>query len=103
MRKALLATLTLLALFSLASAQEGALSIAFVRSGAVLAAHPAGQEAAQLTEQARTELQQIATGLQPLQARANAGEELSAEEHHHAKRDPHIGQVEHEGVPAPDV
>ncbi len=80
MRKALLATLTLLALFSLASAQEGALSIAFVRSGAVLAAHPAGQEAAQLTEQARTELQQIATDLQPLQARANAGEELSAEE-----------------------
>ena len=46
----------------------------------MLAAHPAGQEAARLTEQARTELQEIAATLQPLQARAAAGETLSAEE-----------------------
>ena len=75
------AVLTLLSL-SVVSAQEASapLNIAFVSSSATLAAHPAGQEASRLTEQARTELQGIATTLQPLQARANAGETLSAEE-----------------------
>lgn len=75
----LIALSTLLS-FAHAQDAQAALSIAFVRSGAVLAAHPAGQEASRLTEQARTELQQIATALQPLQARAAAGEALSAEE-----------------------
>jgi len=76
--------LALLALFPLAGAQEAqpqaALNIAFVRSGAVLAAHPAGQEAAQLTEQARTELQEIATTVQPLATKRNARQQLTPEE-----------------------
>ncbi len=73
--------LALSTLLPLASAQTPApLNIAFVSSRAVLDAHPAGQEASRLTEQARTELQGIATDLQPLQARADAGETLSAEE-----------------------
>lgn len=82
MRNVFLTSLVVLSVFfSSANAQTPApLSIAFVSSRAVLAAHPAGQEAARLTEQARTELQSIATALQPLQARANAGETLSAEE-----------------------
>ena len=74
--------LALSALLPLAHAQDAQapLSIAFVSSSAVLAAHPDGQAALQLEEQARTELQGIATELQPLQARAAAGETLSAEE-----------------------
>ncbi len=74
--------LALSALLPLAHAQDAAapLSIAFVSASAVLAAHPAGQEAARLTEQARAELQELATALRPLQARAAAGETLSAEE-----------------------
>lgn len=64
----------------LAAAQQEPLSIAFIRTSVVLAAHPAGQQVAQLTEQARTELEEIATTLQPLVARANAGEQLTPEE-----------------------
>ncbi len=75
----LLFTLSLIALGAAQEPQQP-LSIAFIRTSAVLAAHPAGQQAAQLTEQARTELEEIATTLQPLIARANAGETLSPEE-----------------------
>jgi len=78
----LAALLLTLSFTALGAAQEPQppLSIAFIRTSAVLAAHPAGQQAAQLTEQARTELEEIATTLQPLIARANAGETLSPEE-----------------------
>ena len=84
MRKTLLtpffAVLTLLS-FSLASAQDAApLSIAFVQTSRVLAAHPAGKAAETLTQQARDELQQIATTLQPLVAKANGGQTLTPEE-----------------------
>lgn len=81
MRKALLTSL-LLTLPLLTSAQEAepTLSIAFVQTSQVLAAHPAGQAASQLTEQARAELQEIATTLQPLVAKANSGQQLTAEE-----------------------
>ncbi len=68
-------------MFSFSSAQDAApLSIAFVRSAEVLAAHPAGQAAETLTQQARTELQEIAATLQPLQVKANSGAQLTAEE-----------------------
>lgn len=85
MRNALLTSvLTLLTLLPLAGAQEtvaqAPLSIAFVQTSRVLAAHPAGQAASQLTEQARAELQEIATTLQPLVAKANSGQQLSPEE-----------------------
>ena len=70
-----------LSLFALGAAQDQQpLSIAFVDAGAVLAAHPAGAQAQQLEEQARTELQEIQANVAPLLERLNAGEELSAEE-----------------------
>ena len=73
--------LALFAVLSFSHAQEAApTSIAFVRSSQVLAAHPAGQAAEELGQQARTELQEIAATLQPLQAKANSGQELTAEE-----------------------
>lgn len=82
MKNVLITLFALSALLPLAHAQDAAapLSIAFVSRSAVLAAHPAGQEAAELTEQARAELQGLADALRPLQARAAAGETLSAEE-----------------------
>ena len=71
----------LLTVLSFSSAQDAApLSIAFVSSSQVLAAHPAGQAAETLTQQARTELEGIAATLQPLQARAASGAQLTAEE-----------------------
>ena len=77
----LLSLLALFALLSVASAQDAApLSIAFVSSSQVLAAHPAGQAAEELGQQARTELEGIAATLQPLQARAASGAQLTAEE-----------------------
>ena len=75
-----LAVLTLLS-FSLVSAQNAApLSIAFVQTSKVLAAHPAGKAAEALTQQARAELQQIATTLQPLVTKANGGQTLTPAE-----------------------
>ena len=70
---------SILSLFALSAAQDG-LSIAFVDAGAVLAAHPAGAQAQQLEEQARTELQEIQANVAPLLERLNSGEELTAEE-----------------------
>ena len=70
---------SILSLFTLGAAQ-GDLSIAFVDAGAVLAAHPAGAQAQQLEEQARTELGEIQANVAPLLERLNAGEELTAEE-----------------------
>lgn len=76
--------LTLLTLLPLASAQEAApaagFSVAFVRSEELLAAHPAGQAASELTEQARTELEGISQSVQPLLEKRNTGEQLTAEE-----------------------
>ncbi len=70
---------SLLSLFALGAAQDE-LNIAFVDAGAVLAAHPAGAQAQQLEEQARTELGEIQANVAPLLERLNAGEELTAEE-----------------------
>ncbi len=79
-----LLTLSLLTL-SLVSAQDAnteaaPLSIAFIQNSRVLAAHPAGQAAETLTQQARSELEQIAAQLQPLVAKANGGQTLTPEE-----------------------
>ncbi|ADI13210.1 OmpH family outer membrane protein [Truepera radiovictrix] len=78
-RRVAAALLVALALAPFGMAQQP-LSIAFIRTAEVLAAHPAGQQAAQLTERARAELEEIAATLQPLLARFNAGEQLTAEE-----------------------
>ncbi len=79
------ALLTLLSPLAVVSAQDTStaaapLSIAFVQTSKVLAAHPAGKAAEALTQQARTELQQIATGLQPLIDKRNSGQQLTPEE-----------------------
>lgn len=85
MKKALLTgLLTLLPLAPLAYAQDAApttgLKIAFIQSAQLLAAHPAGKAAADLTQQAQTELQQISQNVQPLIEKRNAGQQLTADE-----------------------
>ena len=79
------AVLALLSPVALVNAQDAStaaapLSIAFVQNSKLLAAHPAGKAAEDLTQQARTELQQIATGLQPLIDKRNSGQQLTPEE-----------------------
>lgn len=77
----LLSLLALFALLSISSAQDAPpLSIAFVSSSQVLAAHPAGQAAEELGQQARTEIQEIEAALRPLVTKANSGAQLTAEE-----------------------
>lgn len=83
MKKPLLTSLlTVLALLPFAIAQEASagLRIAFVQTAQVLAAHPDGQEATRLGEQARGELEQIQQSAQPLIEKRNAGQALTAEE-----------------------
>lgn len=74
--------LTLLTLLPLASAQDAAagVKIAFVQTTQVLAAHPEGQAAAELSEKARGELAEIQQSVQPLLEKRNAGQALTAEE-----------------------
>ena len=78
----ILALFTLLFPLAVANAQDAAapLSIAFVQTSKLLAAHPAGKAAETLTQQARAELQQIATGLQPLIDKSSSGQQLTPEE-----------------------
>lgn len=59
------------------TAQPQGTQVVFINSQAAIAAHPAGEEAAQLQEQARTEIGEIQTSLQELANRVRAGEELS--------------------------
>ena len=85
MKNALLTgLLTLLPLASLTHAQDATpasgFSIAFVQATRLLAAHPAGEEAANLTEQAQAELQQISQSVQPIIEKRNAGQQLTADE-----------------------
>ncbi len=85
MNKALLTGLLLFApLTTLASAQDAApdstFRIAFIQSARLLAAHPAGQKADELTQQAQAELQQISQNVQPLIDKRNAGQQLTADE-----------------------
>ena len=77
----LLGLFALFTVLSVSSAQDAApFSIAFVSSSQVLAAHPAGQAAEELGQQARTEIQEIEAALRPLVAKANSGATLTAEE-----------------------
>lgn len=62
------------------SAQAPETQIVFVNSQAAIAAHPAGEEAARIEEQARVETGEIRDNIQALAERARAGEELTPEE-----------------------
>lgn len=61
-------------------AQEQGTRIVFVNSQEVIAAHPAGEEAARIEEQARQETDEIRSSIQELAQRAQAGQELTPEE-----------------------
>jgi Skp family chaperone for outer membrane proteins len=62
------------------TAQAPDTQIVFVNSQAAIAAHPAGEEAVQLEQQAREEINEIRASIQEIADRARAGEELTAEE-----------------------
>lgn len=62
------------------TAQTPDTRVVFVNSQAVIAAHPAGEEATQLEQQAREELDGIRSSIEELANRARAGEQLTAEE-----------------------
>ena len=62
------------------TAQAPETRIVFVNSQAAIAAHPSGEEAANLETQAREELSGIQSSIQELATRARSGEQLSAEE-----------------------
>lgn len=61
-------------------AQEQGTRIVFVNSQEVIAAHPAGEEAARIEEQARQETDEIRSSIEELAQRAQAGQELTPEE-----------------------
>lgn len=62
------------------SAQDRNSRVVFVDSQAVIAAHPAGQQAASLQEQARQEISALQADLQAIAERVNAGAQLTPEE-----------------------
>lgn len=62
------------------TAQEAGTSIVFVDSQAAIAAHPAGEEADALRQQASEELGGLRTDLDAIAQRARAGEQLTPEE-----------------------
>lgn len=76
--------LTVLFVFTLVAnlgfAQDAAPKIVFVDSQAAINAHPAGQAAAALQDQAKTEVGALQTDLQTLVDKANSGQQLSADE-----------------------
>ncbi|MEX2540891.1 MAG: OmpH family outer membrane protein [Trueperaceae bacterium] len=84
MKRLTLILLCVVALLGVAStnltAQAPETRIVFVNSQAAIAAHPAGEQATALEEQARNELGGIRTSIQELADRARAGEQLSAED-----------------------
>ncbi|UCH25918.1 MAG: OmpH family outer membrane protein [Trueperaceae bacterium] len=84
MRRLTLALLTTFVLLILSSttltAQEQTMKIVFVDSQVAINAHPAGQEAQVLQEQARLEVLQIRNDIESLAQRIRAGQQLSANE-----------------------
>ena len=84
MKRLTLALLAAVALMVLASATIGAQDqptrVVFVDAQALIAAHPGGQAANELRAQAATEIGELRDQLDSLQARARAGEALSADE-----------------------
>ena len=78
---ALLAAATLMVVASTTiGAQDQPTRVVFVDSQALIAAHPGGQSANALRAQASEEIGEIRSQLDGLQARARAGETLSADE-----------------------
>ena len=78
MKKILLSLVISLLLVGLGQAQE--IRIAFVNPNALLAAHPAGQAAAQLVQQRDEELNGILVEIQTLQQKAETPEGLTPDE-----------------------
>jgi outer membrane protein len=82
-RLTLLAAAVVLAMVPLAStltAQDQPTKMVFVDSQALLAAHPAGQAASSLREQAQVEVDEIRAQLDVIQDRARGGAQLTNEE-----------------------
>lgn len=82
-RFSLLTALTAFALISsLGFAQDAAAApkIVFVDTQAAINAHPAGQAASAIQDQAKTEVGGLQTDLQTLLDKANSGQQLSADE-----------------------
>jgi outer membrane protein len=67
-------------LASTMTAQPATTRVVFVDSQALIAAHPSGRAAAELTAQAQTELGELRAQLESLDARRRAGQALSPEE-----------------------
>lgn len=76
----LLLTLVLAVIASFAWVQPEQTRIAFVDSQAAIRAHPAGAQAKALEDQAKVEIEALQTDLNAIVTRANAGEQLSADE-----------------------
>lgn len=84
MKRLTLPIIAVVAILGVAStnltAQAPETRIVFVNSQAAIAAHPAGEEAANLKSQAREEISGIQSSIQELAARARSGQQLSAGE-----------------------
>lgn len=62
------------------TAQEQPTRIVFIDSQRLIAAHPAGQEAARLQEQARQEIDALRADIEPIVRKAQAGLEVTPDE-----------------------
>jgi outer membrane protein len=76
----LVAALAMVLLTSTLTAQPESNRLVFVDSQALIAAHPAGQEASELRIRAQTEVNEIREQLEGIQSRARAGQTLTNEE-----------------------
>lgn len=76
----LLLTILIAVIGSFAWVQQGQTRIAFVDSQAAIRAHPAGAQAKALEDQAKTEIEALQTDMNAIVAKANAGEQLTADE-----------------------
>lgn len=66
--------------FSNLSGQSRETKVVFVRSQAAILAHPAGARVEELRQQAEAEIGDLVAGIQEIQGRIAAGEELTPEE-----------------------
>ena len=84
MRRLTLTSLVVLAVLALGSlqlgAQEAPTKIVFVDAQAAINVHPAGQEAEQLQQQARQEIDELRSQIDALAEQARGGQQLSPEE-----------------------
>ena len=75
-----LLTLFVAVLASTAVVQQSQTRIAFVDSQAAIRAHPAGAQAKALEDQAKTEVEALQADLEAIVAKANSGQQLTADE-----------------------